>query len=303
MSVNGPIDTNSLSTLAVTPDKEGLTVKNVFAGTLAVGTLVCINGTTTDPATGGDVYATVTKADADANAPATVATYVVVKAMAQNAFGKVARSFTQYGVNTSSWATVGDPVYLSTTAGEATATAPTSPGANVQRVGYVAKKSATAGIISFDLKSNTVTKLGTLGIGGVIGATVAPIGGDQAAGAISAGNIGVPVRLSLTIPAGATGNVDFTGLPYKCRVRRVSGIKTAAAGGGAGTVQIANGATTNWITDAISINVNDQTDINATTIDDAFYDLAVNATIRVVRTRTASTNEACVLTLELDVVA
>jgi hypothetical protein len=97
--------------------------------------------------------------------------------------------------------------------------------------------------------------------------------------------------------------VDFTGLPFKCRVRRVFGIKTTGAGGGAGTVQIANGATTNWITDAISINVNDQTIINAATIDDAFYDLAVNATIRVVRTRTASTNEACVLTLELDVVA
>jgi hypothetical protein len=303
MSVNGPIDTNSLSTLAVTPEKEGLTVKNVFAGTLAVGTLVCVNGTTTDPATGGDVYATVTKADADANAPATLATYVVVKAMAQNAFGKVARSFTQYGVNTSSWGTVGDPVYLSTTAGEATATAPTSPGANVQRVGYVAKKSATAGIISFDLRSNTVTKFGTLNIGGVIGSTVAPIGGDQAAGAISAGNIGVPVRLSLVIPDGATGNVDFTGLPFKCRVREARVVKTTGAGGGSDTVRVANGATTNWITNAFDINVADQTVVRATAIDDAYYDLAVNATIRVARTKVSANNVACVVTLELDVVA
>lgn len=288
----GPIGTNDLQNLAVEPQQEGLTVKNVFAGTLAVGTLVCVNGTTTSPATGANPVATVTKADADASGAAGQATYVVTRAMAQNAFGKVAKYFVQRAVDTSTWTSAGDPVYLSVTAGASTNVTPLI--GNTQIVGYVAVKSVTAGIIVYDLRSNPVVSYGTLS--GVNANVVA----DQAAGPILTGNIGIPVRLSLTIPAGTTGNVDFTGLPYKCRVRRVSGIKTAAAGGGAGTVQIANGATTNWITDAISINVNDQTVINATTIDDAFYDLAVNATIRVVRTRTASTNEACVLTLELD---
>lgn len=291
----GPIGTNDLQNLAVEPQQEGLTVKNVFAGTLAVGTLVYVNGTTTSPATGSNPVATVTKADADAGGAAGQAAYVVTKAMAQNAFGKVAKYFVQRGVDTSAWTSAGDPVYLSVTAGTSTNVTPLN--GNTQIVGYVAVKSVTAGIIVYDLRSNPVVSYGALS--GLNTNVVA----DQAAGAILSGNIGIPVRLSLAIPAGTTGNVDFTGLPYKVRVRRVFGIKTTGAGGGAGTVRIANGATTNWITDAISIDVADQTVINAATIDDAFYDLAAGATIRVVRTRTASTNEACVLTLELDRVA
>lgn len=294
----GPIGTNDLQNLAVEPQQEGLTVKNVFAGTLAVGTLVYVNGTTTSPATGSNPVATVTKADADAGGAAGQAAYVVTKAMAQNAFGKVAKYFVQRGVDTSAWTSAGDPVYLSVTAGTSTNVTPLN--GNTQIVGYVAVKSVTAGIIVYDLRSNPVVSYGALS--GLNTNVVA----DQAAGAILSGNIGIPVRLSLVIPTASgigSTNIDFTGLPYKVRVRRVFGIKTSAAGGGAGTVQIANGATTNWITDAISINVADQTVINAATIDDAFYDLAAGATIRVVRTRTASTNEACVLTLELDRVA
>ena len=291
----GPIGTNDLQNQAVEPLQEGLTVKNVFAGTLAVGTLVYINGTTTSPATGFNPVATVTKADADAGGSAGQAAYVVIKAMAQNAFGKVGKYLVQRGVNTSSWSAAGDPVYLATTAGNPSVLPPVT--GNVQIVGYVAVKSATAGIIVYDLRSNPVVSVGSLS------GQAAGIVADQGAGAILGSNIAIPLRLSLTIPAGPTGNVDFTGLPYKCRVRRVSGIKTTAAGGGAGTVQIANGATVNYITDAISINVNDQTGLGATTLDDAFIDLAAGATIRVIRTRTASLNEACVLTLDLDRVA
>jgi hypothetical protein len=291
----GPIGTKDLAYQAVEPYQEGLTVKNVSGGALAVGDLVYVNGTTTSPATGTDPVATVTKADADAAGAAKVASYVVTKAMAANAFGKVGKYLVARGLNTSAYATVGDPVYLSTTAGASTPTAPTL--GNVQIVGYVAVKSATVGIIAYNLNSNPVITTGNL-TGGAAAVT-----SDAAAGALSAANMAVPVRLSLTIPAGVTGNVDFTGLPFKCRVRRVYGIKTTGAGGGAGTVQIANGATVNYITDAISINVADQTVLNAATLDDAYIDLAANATIRVVRTRTASTNEACVLTLELDRVA
>lgn len=291
----GPIGTNDLAYQAVEPYQEGLTVKNVSGGSLAVGDLVYVNGTTTSPATGTDPVATVTKADADAAGAAKTATYVVTKAMATNAFGKVGKYLVARGLNTSSYGTVGDPVYLSTTAGGSTPTAPTL--GNIQIVGYVAVKSATVGIIVYNLTSNPV-----VAVGGLAGSS-ANIVADQAAGAISTANIGIPVRLSLTIPAGTTGNVDFTGLPYKVRVRRVYGVKTTGAGGGAGTVRIANGATTNWITDAISIDVADQTVLNAATLDDAFIDIAAAATIRVVRTRTASTNEACVLTLELDRVA
>lgn len=288
----GPIGTKDLAYQAVEPYQEGLTVKNVFAGSLAVGDLVYVNGTTVSPATGTDPVATVTKADADATGAAKTATYVVTKAMAQNAFGKVGKYLVARGLNTSAYATVGDPVYLGTTAGASTPSAPTL--GNVQIVGYVAVKSATTGIIVYNLNSNPVVSVGGLG-GSAVNVT-----SDAAAGALTLANLAIPVRLSLTIPAGATGNVDFTGLPFKCRVRSVYGIKTTGAGGGTGTVRIANGATTNWITDAISIDVADTTVLNATTLDDAYIDLAAGATIRVVRTRTLSTNEACVLTLELD---
>lgn len=291
----GPIGTKDLAYQAVEPYQEGLTVKNVSGGSLAVGDLVYVNGTTTAPATGTDPVATVTKADADAAGAAKTATYVVTKAMASNAFGKVGKYLVARGVNTNSYTTVGDPVYLSTTAGASTPTAPTL--GNVQIVGYVAVKSATVGIIVYNLTSNPVVSVG--GLGG----SAANVTSDAAAGALTLANMAIPVRLSLTIPAGTTGNVDFTGLPFKCRVRSVYGVKTTGAGGGAGTVAVHNGTTGNAITDAISINVADTTVLNAATLDDAYIDLAANATIRVVRTRTASTNEACVLTLELDRVA
>ena len=291
----GPIGTNDLQNLAVEPQQEGLTVKNVFAGTLAVGTLVYVNGTTTSPATGSNPVATVTKADADAGGAAGQAAYVVTKAMAQNTFGKVAKYFVQRGVDTSAWTSAGDPVYLSVTAGTSTNVTPLN--GNTQIVGYVAVKSVTAGIIVYDLRSNPVVSYGALS--GLNTNVVA----DQAAGAILSGNIGIPVRLSLVIPDGSTGNVDFTGLPYKVRVREARVVKTSAAGGASDTVRVANGATTNWITNAFDINVADQTVVRATTIDDAFYDLAAGATIRVVRTKSSAANVACVVTLELDRVA
>lgn len=110
--------------------------------------------------------------------------------------------------------------------------------------------------------------------------------------------------LPLTIPAGATGNVDFTGLvPRKVRVLDAWLVKTTGAGGGAGSVQVMNGATANAITDAMSINIADTTIARATTINDANYDLAAGATIRVVRTRTASTAEDCIIYLRLAFVA
>lgn len=293
----GPIGTKDLAYQAVEPYQEGLTVKNVFAGSLAVGDLVYVNGTTTLPATGTDPVATVTKADADAAGAAKVATYVVTKAMAQNAFGKVGKYLVARGLNTSSYATVGDPVYLSTTAGGSTPTAPTL--GNVQVVGYVAVKSATAGIIVYNLNSNPVVTTGALS-GGAAGLVA-----DQATGAILASNIGIPVRLTLTIAdgAGAPANIDFTGLPFKCRVRNVTVIKTTNAGGAGDTITVHNGTTGNAITDAMSINVADKAVVRAASLDDAFYDIAAGATIRVLRNKASANNVACVVVLDLDRVA
>jgi len=291
----GPIGTKDLAYQAVEPYQEGLTVKNVFAGTLAVGDLVYVSGTTTSPATGSDPVPTVTKADADAAGAAKVATYVVTKAMTQNSFGKVGRYLVARGVNTSSYSTVGDPVYLSTTAGGSTATAPTL--GTVQIVGYVAVKSATVGIIVYNLTSNPV-----VAVGGLAGSSVNTVA-DQAAGAISQANLGIPVRLSLTIADGANGtNVDFTGLPYKVRVRDIRAMKTNANGGAGDALTVYNGTTGNAINStALDLNVNDRAMVRVAALDDAYTDIAAGATIRV--TRTKATNVACVITLELDRVA
>lgn len=291
----GPIGTKDLAYQAVEPYQEGLTVKNVSGGTLNVGDLVYVNGTTTSPATGTDPVGTVTKADADGVAAASVAAYVVTRAMANNGFGKVGKYLVARGLNTSAYTTVGDPVFLSVTAGASTPTAPLI--GNQQIVGFVAVKSATVGIIVYDLRSN-----GVIRAGGLSGSS-ANVVSDQPAGAIALANIGIPVRLSLVIPDGATANVDFTGLPFKCRVREVRLVKTAGNGGVSDTIRVANGATLNYITNALDINVVDQTVVRATTLDDAYIDLAAGATIRVIRTKSSANNVACVVTLELDRVA
>lgn len=93
------------------------------------------------------------------------------------------------------------------------------------------------------------------------------------------------------IPAGATGDVNFT-LTHKTRILDVWLVKTTAAGGGAGTVQAKNGA--NAITNAMSIDVADQSIVRATSIDDAQHEVAAGGTLRFTRTRTASTDESCI---------
>jgi len=95
--------------------------------------------------------------------------------------------------------------------------------------------------------------------------------------------------LMIDIPDAATGDVDRV-LRRKYRVMDVVIYKTGANGGAANTITVKNGA--NAITDAISININDNTRAVATTRDDAQYDIAAGGTLRVTRTK-AGGNAAC----------
>lgn len=101
---------------------------------------------------------------------------------------------------------------------------------------------------------------------------------------------------TIAVPAGATGDINVT-VTHRVRVIDVHMVKRNAAGGGAGTITVKNGA--NPITNAMSIDVADQTIVAAATIDDAQRDIAAGGTLRVTRTRTASTDETCDVYVEV----
>ncbi len=119
----------------------------------------------------------------------------------------------------------------------------------------------------------------------------ATLNGAKAATVADANVIGgLPVVFRIDVAAGVTGNVDVVST-YKVRVIDAWLVKRAAAGGGEGTIQVKNGA--NAITDAMSININDQAIARAASIDDAQHEIAAGGTLRITRTRTASTDETC----------
>lgn len=127
----------------------------VVAGeTLAVGDLVYPSGW---DATTGKIK--VAKADADGANPLKAAWMVASSIIIANAIGVVASEYELTGQNTDA-ATVGDPVYLSATAGGWTLTAPSGAGKTVQHVGVVTGKSATVGkvfLMPFFSKTLTAT--------------------------------------------------------------------------------------------------------------------------------------------------
>jgi hypothetical protein len=201
MPAKGYLNSRDIMPRAIQPYHEGLRVENAFAGTLTAGTLVYVSGVNT---TSTDLnilgMPQVTKADADAAAPANVATYVVTESIPQSGYGIVARAFTQINVDTSAYTAVGDPVFLSATAGNTFPSDPsvTSSLATGQRVGYVKVKSATVGEIVYDLLSNGITRVGTR--------SLPPTGVLTATGSLTNAQIlalvGTPVTL---VPAPGAG--------------------------------------------------------------------------------------------------
>jgi len=108
---------------------------------------------------------------------------------------------------------------------------------------------------------------------------------------VADGAFGIPVVYRKDIADAATANYDYT-LPYKVRVVDAYVVKTANAGGAANTVQVLS--TANAITDAMSININDQTVARAATIDDANHEIAAGGKLRVTVTK-AGGNAACIV--------
>jgi len=114
----------------------GLTVKNTTGGTLTKGTLVRVTSYSSG-------YL-ITKADADAGL---AATHVLSADIENNASGTVYSVYLVTNIATNAFS-VGDPLYLSATAGEFS-TAPTGADQIVQKVGIVVTSHATTGSALF----------------------------------------------------------------------------------------------------------------------------------------------------------
>jgi len=91
---------------------------------------------------------------------------------------------------------------------------------------------------------------------------------------------GLPQIFRIDTAGGATANTDVT-VTHKIRVIDAWVVNTGLGTAG-DTIQIFNGA--NNITDAIDINNADQTIGRATTIDDAYHEVAASGTLRVTET-------------------
>ena len=129
------------ATGVVASKRIGLPVDNSTGGTLTAGTLVYISGydaSTTAPQ--------VTKADGDSH----LAEYVLSADIANAAAGVVYRGYT-LGSQDTSGESVGDPIYLSATAGGWTATALTGAAQLSQKIGVVVTSHASTGSVQFDL--------------------------------------------------------------------------------------------------------------------------------------------------------
>jgi hypothetical protein len=277
---------------SVSPGKQGVSVYNDSGVALTPGKLVYVSGWATTPAGAGDYIRAVKQAGADALIPACRAEYVVLERIPVGSYGRVAKAGAVRDLNTNGVTTAGDPVYLDTTIGGFTATAPTGSTANVQIVGYAVTKSATAGIVRFDLTREPVT-LGGQGIlansiGGVKLASVTPL---AAAGALGNVNMGVEGVLILDIPDAASGNVDFTSLPFKIQVLGGSYIKTGGAGNAGNSMVVHNGTTGNAITGSLN-SATDKDVVAITSLDDAYWEIAANATVRVVTVKAGGNNAA-----------
>ena len=104
---------------------------------------------------------------------------------------------------------------------------------------------------------------------------------------------GVPVLHYFLVLNAATGNVDLI-LEHRVGILDVWLIKQSAAGGAWDTIQVTDGEDAP-ITEAMSINVADQTVVRATQINDATAVIPANGILRVKRTKASAANVRCVV--------
>lgn len=180
---------NYYVTQAGTSNGAFLNVVNKTGGTLAQDALVSVSGW---DATAGAF--TIVLADADATARSG-ADYVLRAAILNNATGVAYKTGTSVATLNTLAGSVGDPVYLSATAGGWTLTAPTGGDDLVQEVGTVIVDSATVGQIQWNLQAADVFGSNNLQSSAVTGVKIA-------AGALK----------MVAVVGGAAGDITVTGI-------------------------------------------------------------------------------------------
>lgn len=299
----------------------------IQSGTVQPGDLGTIGKANTNIAQDDAVYiSSVTAAGvpvfsiADADVAQGQAVYIATAALTSGStsttpiFRKSALSAATLNTNAGN---VGDKVYLTTTGTTGNTwslSAPSAANSIVQVLGRITVKSATVGQIAWDLTGQPQEIIGSnelqalsvgtaaLAAGGVTEAKIAAnsltglvVGNiaTSAPGAIASANVGQQIVMQFAIPDGASGNVDFTGVPYKFRVTDVTYVKTAGAGNAGNSIAMHNGTTGNAITNGMN-NATDTGTAYAGSLDDAFWDVAAGATIRFVTVRAGGNNAAII---------
>lgn len=140
----------------------------------------------------------------------------------------------------------------------------------------------------------TLSAAGALTIGAAITpAKVTAVAGTPIApGAITAGSGAVPYQIVLACTNIATGDLTWTGFPFKFFVTDVMVIKTGAAGGCTYTVK--NGSPGTAITNAMA-TTNDTDVARAAVIDDAQNSIAAAASVTVSIVRTSGDSRAMIV--------
>lgn len=275
----------------VRADHLGEFVKNGFAGALSKGTLVYISAASTRASTEAVTRLTAptaTKADANGTAPANVALFVVLKDIPQDGYGLVGKQLL-FDADTSAYALEGSVGYLSETAGATTETEPTAAASTSQPVGHVVGSPSATGQFLYNL-TLPVKRIG----GSVSGAVVADTTfGAVGTHALAAAEFGVPVQLVLEHADIATGNVDYTGCPYKLFVTNIETTQVGAGNAG-NSVTVHNGTTGNAITDGMNNATANGTD-QAATLDPTHRVIAAGATIRVAVVKAGGASSAKVI--------
>lgn len=118
----------------------------------------------------------------------------------------------------------------------------------------------------------------------------AAVAAEKSAGALLAADFVVPLTLILDVPAGVTGDVDFTAAPFAFRVIDVYARKVTASADAGDTGQLQTGAGA-AITNSFALNIAAGTLARATLIDPATHEIAAAGTLR--WRRTQSTNADC----------